>query len=85
MAPKMSHEYGPYGTTVVASARNLYAGHPYDPSRGLYETPARDYEPTSGRFLAVDLGRQDASPYVYAGNVRSDILTSPATSAYHIS
>ena len=65
---EMSHEYGPYGTTAVASARDLYAGHPYDPSRGLYETPDRDYDSASGRFLAADPGREDASPYLYAGD-----------------
>ena len=65
---EVSHEYGPYGTTAIASARDLYAGHPYDASRGLYETPERDYEPASGRFLATDPGRQDASPYLYAGD-----------------
>ena len=48
--------------------RYRYTGHPYDESQRLYETPARSYDPTLGRFLSVDPRRQDASPYVYAGN-----------------
>ncbi len=66
-------EYGPHGETATsgvaaAEARYRYTGHPYDESQGLYQTPARGYDPTTGRFLRVDPQRQDASPYVYAGN-----------------
>ncbi len=67
-------EYGPHGETAEASgvaapeARYRYTGHPWDAPQGLYETPARTYDPTTGRFLSVDPQRQDASPYVYAGN-----------------
>ena len=67
------NEYGPHGETAasgVASAevRYRYTGHPYDPQRGLYQTPARGYDPTIGRFLSTDPRRQDASPYAYTGN-----------------
>ncbi len=68
------YEYGPHGETALAAgaaaaeARYRYTGHPYDEEQGLYETPARGYDPTTGRFLSVDPQRQDASPYVYAGN-----------------
>ena len=48
--------------------RYRYTGHPWDESQGLYQTPARGYDPTQGRFLSVDPQRQGASPYVYAGN-----------------
>ena len=66
-------EYGPYGKTRAAGTaatkvRYRYTGHPYDESQGLYQTPARGYDPTLGRFLSVDPQRQDASPYAYAGN-----------------
>ncbi len=65
-------EYGPHGETAAASGaaelRYRYTGHPYDESQGVYQTPNRGYDPTTGRFLSVDPQRQDASPYVYAGN-----------------
>ncbi len=66
-------EYAPHGETATsgaaaAEARYRYTGHPYDESQGLYQTPARGYDPATGRFLSVDPQRQDASPYVYAGN-----------------
>ena len=65
-------EYGPYGeTTAAGTAAGVcyrYTGHPYDEAQGVYETPARGYDPTLGRFLSVDSQRQDASPYVYAAN-----------------
>ncbi len=66
-------EYGPHGETATsgvaaAEARYRYTGHPYDESQRLYQTPNRGYDPTTGRFLSVDPQRQDASPYVYAGN-----------------
>ncbi len=66
-------EYGPHGETATsgvaaAEARYRYTGHPYDEAQGVYQTPARTYDPTTGRFLSVDPQRQDASPYVYAGN-----------------
>ena len=59
------HEYGPYGATANGTA--TYAGHPYDPHQSLYQSLARDYEPSLGRFLGVDSQRQSASPYPYAG------------------
>jgi len=67
------YEYGPYGETTASGTaagevRYRYTGHPYDEAQGMYETPARGYDPTLGRFLSVDPQRQDASPYVYAGN-----------------
>ena len=66
-------EYGPYGETTAegtaaAGVHYRYTGHPYDEARGVYETPGRGYDPTTGRFLSVDPQRSDASPYAYAGN-----------------
>ncbi len=67
-------EYGPHGETAVAAgaaaaqARYRYTGHPWDEAQGLYQTPARGYDPTTGRFLSVDPARQSTSPYSYTGN-----------------
>ena len=67
------YEYAPHGETTVAGTaagevRYRYTGHPYDEGQEVYETLARVYDPTVGRFLSVDPQRDDASPYVYAGN-----------------
>ena len=67
------YEYAPYGETTIAGASGAevayrYTGHRYDEGQEVYETPNRGYEPTVGRFLSVDPQREDASPYVYAGN-----------------
>ena len=67
------YEYAPHGETTAAGTaagevQYRYTGHPYDEGQEVYETPNRVYDPTLGRFLSVDPQRQDASPYVYAGN-----------------
>ena len=67
------YEYAPHGETTVdgtaaAEVQYRYTGHPYDEAQEIYETPNRVYDPTLGRFLSVDPQRDDASPYVYAGN-----------------
>ena len=67
--PVARSEYGPHGeTTAAAEVRYRYTGHPWDEAEGVYETPARGYDPTLGRFLSVDPQRVGASPYVYAGH-----------------
>ena len=67
------YEYAPHGETTVGGTAGAdvpyrYTGHPYDEGQDVYDMPARGYDPTLGRFLSVDPRRQDASPYVYAGN-----------------
>ena len=67
------YEYAPYGETTVAGTAGTevayrYTGHRYDEGQEVYETPNRVYHPAVGRFLSVDAQREDASPYVYAGN-----------------
>ena len=67
------YEYAPHGETTIAgtAAAELpyrYTGHLYDEAQGLYQTPARGYDPTTGRFLSVDPARQSTSPYSYTGN-----------------
>ena len=59
------YDYTPFG---AAREGARYAGHPYDARQGIYQTPVRSYDPSSGRFLSLDPQRQGASPYVYAGN-----------------
>ena len=59
------YDYTPFG---AAGEGARYAGHPYDARQGIYQTPVRSYDPSSGRFLSLDPQRQGASPYVYAGN-----------------
>ena len=49
-------EYGPHGETMAAGTaatkvRYRYTGHPWDAAQGLYQTPARGYDPATGRFL----------------------------------
>ena len=59
------YDYTPFG---AAGEGARYAGHPYDARQGIYQTPVRSYDPSSGRFLSLDPQRQGASPYLYAGN-----------------
>jgi RHS repeat-associated protein len=51
--------YQPYGERIQnqpAAANNTrwYTGHPQDPETGLIYAGARYYDPTIGRFMAVD-------------------------------
>ena len=67
------YEYAPHGETTAAGTaagevRYRYTGHPYDEGQEVYETPARGYDPTLGRFLSVDPQRETASPYTYVTN-----------------
>ena len=67
------YEYAPHGETTAAGTaagevRYRYTGHPYDEEQGVYETPARGYDPTLGRFLSVDPQRETGSPYTYVTN-----------------
>ena len=67
------YEYAPHGETTVAGTvagevRYRYTGHPYDEGQEVYETPARVYDPTLGRFLSVDPQRETGSPYTYVTN-----------------
>ena len=76
------YEYAPYGGTTVAGAAGTevqfrYTGHRYDGGQEVYETPARGYEPTMGRFLSVDPQRQDASPTCTPGTTRWASWTLP--------
>ena len=67
------YEYAPYGETTVEGSNGAevayrYTGHRYHEGQHVYETPARGYDPTVGRFLSVDPQRETASPYTYVIN-----------------
>ena len=68
-------EYGPHGETAAASGTGTaaelpyrYTGHAYDEEQRLYQTPARGYDPTTGRFLSTDPEQGGANSYSYSGN-----------------
>jgi RHS repeat-associated protein len=73
-------EYGPYGAVRSAGAQSGVPADPFgftgqylDGTTGLYHLRARQYDPGTGRFLAVDpVGQNNGDPvvgaYVYARN-----------------
>lgn len=84
-----SYAYSPFGTTATATqldpaapANPLgFTGQYQDPT-GLYHLRARQYDPTTGRFGAIDpLAPQTADPYVsayaYVDN-RPTVLVDPS-------
>jgi RHS repeat-associated protein len=86
-----SYRYSPYGEELdpnaseTADARSnptRYAGQYLDSDSGLYYMRAREYDPSSGRFLEQDpkeeeLGEQDLSDYLYAEDDPT-LLTDPS-------
>lgn len=64
--------YQPFGpqaqTSGTVETDTLFTGQTINPSTGLYDFPARLYDPEIGRFFATDPQNQFASPYLYAGN-----------------
>ena len=40
----------------------------YEPETSTFNNKARQYDPSTGRFLSVDSAREGDSPYVYVGN-----------------
>ena len=48
----------------------------------MYLTPGRIYDASLGRFLSLDPQREDASPYVYAGNNPIDFLDPSGSGKY---
>ena len=65
------YEYTPYGEVLIDAVDDMssrYAGHSYNRLQAVYETPNRNYDPTTTRFLGLDKKRIDPSPYIYAGN-----------------
>jgi RHS repeat-associated protein len=82
--------YEPFGTMrdtveVVPGAPDVglgFTGEYTDPSTGLLHLRARDYDPATGRFTAIDpvmpdLGDPYVAAYVYANN-RPGVVTDPS-------
>ena len=63
--------YTPFGKQSsageMASSRS-YTGMDFESETDTYDYHARWYDPSVGRFLSLDLQREDASPYIYVGN-----------------
>ena len=63
--------YTPFGKQSsageIASSRS-YTGMTFEPETNTHDYHARWYDPSIGRFLSLDLQREDASPYIYVGN-----------------
>lgn len=69
-------------TNQTISNPVTFAGEYQDPTTGLYNLRARDYDPTSGRFTALDPIAQDIhdpyiAAYVYANN-QPTLLVDPS-------
>jgi len=87
---QLSYDYEPYGTirtqTGTLDQPLRFTGQYQDPT-GLYHLRARQYDPTSGRFLSVDpAGQTDGggaiSPYLYAGN-RPTTMVDPSGETFY--
>jgi RHS repeat-associated protein len=72
-----TYRYDPFGASTATKVDTAapanpiqYAGEYLDSTTGLYDLRARDYDPSSGRFLARDPlgGSPNASTYAYADN-----------------
>jgi RHS repeat-associated protein len=87
-AAQWTYAYDPFGATRIATQNDpsapanpmQFVGEYKDPN-GLYNLRARQYDPTSGRMLAVDPLAQSAgdpasSPYLYASD-RPGVLFDP--------
>ena len=57
--------YTPFGEPAVYSIGPLFAGMLYDPAQGIYLTPTRALDPTTGIFLSPEPLGATASPYPY--------------------
>ena len=58
------NEYGPMGGVANGTAPR-YAGKSWDVATRTYDFLARQYDPTTGRFLSRDPDRTSAGPYAY--------------------
>ncbi len=67
-----SFDYQPFGGLSRVSgdypALAQFTSHRIDPVTGLVTTPARLYDPDTGRFLQIDPRRDGLSPYAYVQN-----------------
>lgn len=66
-------DYDLYGMPTISQAPPFpyafyFTGQQWNAVLGLYQFPARLYDPSIGRFLMVDPALQQPSPYAYGGN-----------------
>jgi len=85
-ATQRTYAYEPFGTTTTETKNDKkapdnpmkFTGELYDPT-GLYYLRARQYDPTTGRFLALDPVESSGSGsgYAYAAN-RPTVMVDPS-------
>ncbi len=70
-----SFDYTPFGITITKDGSKnpdiifyRYTGQEFDKETGLYNFPARMYDPESGRFYTIDPKQVGGSPYAYVLN-----------------
>jgi len=71
--------FAPYGETCLicgASTEVNFAGNASDLTAGTYDTPNRELNPNTGRWLSVDPARSGWNPYAYVTNPLSETDTS---------
>ena len=64
-------EYTPFGENEVTgnvSTSRQYTGQEFENETQTYNYHARQFDASTGRFVSVDRGRYNNSPYVYANN-----------------
>ena len=64
-------DYTPFGDTPTNTSTETagqYTGMAYEPESATYDYHARSYDPTIGRFTAVDALRQTPGSYTYVSN-----------------
>ena len=63
-------DYTPFGDSKIKNSdlTGNYTGMTFEPETNTHDYHARRYDPGVGRFLSLDLQREDASPYIYVGN-----------------
>jgi RHS repeat-associated protein len=76
-----SFNYTPFGVTITKEGSTSpditfyrYTGQEFDKETGLYNFPARMYDPETGRFYTVDPKRVGGTPYAYVLNNPSNLV-----------
>ncbi|MGH1386565.1 RHS repeat domain-containing protein [Kordia sp.] len=76
-----SFEYTPFGMTITKEGSTSpditfyrYTGQEFDKETGLYNFPARMYDPETGRFYTIDPKKVGGTPYAYVLNNPSNLV-----------